>query len=423
VKIKKFSQMFHPLVPKLKSWVFVAYIIMAAYLIVDGAVYLTTPYSGRISTLICSENEQGYPSCTTTIFGFKEIHQRSFLVKNVIRAIAIHDWHGSSDQHVCGISIKTYSNIFGFVHPYQRCRKITKTVEKINDMFTLGDYSHTKRIIYFGFNSSLYRRAFLLVVLFIILRWGRPWSLVPMQIHSQENNFRTAFKLFATSWWKTNILLKVFFYLSIFFVSGYWAFWAPTEQGDFCRAYNFWGDPCNFCVSWYGTSFEVLLSLYPLIAFAILQAYVQWKFLREKLPITGWWIAAPIIASFTLVFGLPADLPYGGCSDLKHLLSGVSLFLVDSPIAWNLVIYLLLVGGIQWLVLCSRLSYSSGWIFMPLINVSLVSIFYLFFQNFHNLSTIVGLTLFLVILILAEFIPSVYLPWVMYSKNPDDAGR
>jgi len=159
-----------------------------------------------------------------------------------------------------------------------------------------------------------------------------------------------------------------------------------------------------------------------LIAFAILQAYIQWKFLREMIPISGWWIGAPIIACLTLVFDLPADITCRDCGNLKYLLSGVSFGLEKSPIAWKLVFYLLLVGFVQWLVLRKRLSNSSGWIFMPLINVSIVPIFYVVFMHFDIISAF-GNMLFLIILlpvlltILGDVVTSVFLSRVMYSNE------
>jgi hypothetical protein len=428
MKNMKFTQQFRTFVPKIKTWLFVAYIIMAAYLILDGAVYMITPYSGRISTLICRENEQGASECKITIYGFKEIYQRSFLIRNVRYVEKIDDWHGMSERHVCGIVIKTFSDDFRFVDSYQGCGKITKTVEKINDLFDLGDYSPAKRIIYIGFNSSLYRRVFLLVLgLLIALRWGTSWSLVPAQITFQVDNKRAAFRHFTFSWWKTNTLLKVCFYLSNLFFSGLWVWWSPTKQGSFSYAYNFGRDPLNLGANWCGTSFGILLCLYPLMAYAIMQAYIQWKFLREKLHISGWWIAAPMIASLSLVFGLPAALTSQECSALKFLLFGIKLNYGNSAIFWNLVIYLLLVGGIQWLVLRRRLSYSIGWIVIPLINASIVPMYYRVIQNFPY--SLLGpfaqraIIMIFVFFVVGEMITSIYLSWVIYSKNPDDAGR
>jgi hypothetical protein len=417
--------MFRPLVLKLKSWVFVAYLIMAAYLIVDGAAYLTTPYSGRISTFTCSENEQGASECKITIFGFTEIYQRSFLIKDVREVINHYGYPGaSSESRVCGITIKTYSGKINFIYRYHNCRKVTETADKINEIIASSNCSPTKRIVYNGLNPSLYRRAFLLVVgLLIVLIWGKSWSKVPLDKSSHAKDIKAAFRRFAFSWWKINILLKVFFYLSIFFISGIWTRRPPTLQGDFLSELNFYLKPLDFSINGFVISFDVLLCLYPLIALAILQAYVQWKFLREKLPISGWWVGAPIIANLLLAFSLPADLIYSDCLNLKFLLSGFWMLAEKSPILWNLIIYLLLVGGIQWLVLRRRLAYSSGWVLMPFINVSLLPLIYFVIWQLHSLSSIEFLIMVFVIPIFVELIPSIYLSWVIYSKNSDFAGQ
>jgi hypothetical protein len=422
VKIKKFSQMFRPLAPKLKSWVFVTYVIMVAYLIVDGPAFMYDPYSGRLSTLVCRENKQGASECKITIYGFTEIYQRSFLVKNVRAVFRIHHFPlATSDSLVCGITIITYSEKINFVHPYQKCDKIDKTVAKINYIFTLGEYSPAKRITYVGFNSSIYQRALLLVVGFLIALLGRSsWSLVPMQITSQVDNIRVASRRFIFSWLIINILLKVFFYLTIGFVAGYRGDMSSPEKGDAISSYLFFLYHLDFSSNWCNSLFGVLLCIYPLIAFAILQAYVQWKFLEEIVPLSGWWIGAPVIAGLTLVFGLPAELTYQECIDLKLLLSGFWSFEGLPPILWNLIIYLLLVGIIQWSVLRRRLSYSIGWIFMPLITVSIVPAFYGVIQNFSRISTILALILVFIFFAVGELILSIYLSWVIYSKNSND---
>jgi len=419
VNIQKWWQKLVSRAPKIKSWVFVAYLIMAAFLVIDGAVYLTSPYSGRISTFTCRENESRQSEITVSIYGFKEIYQHSFLIKEVREVFRIYDFPGaSSDSMVCGITIKTYSGKINFISRYQRCSRIAETLDEINEIIETSDCSPPKRIFYNGFNSSLYRRAILLVVgLLIVLIWGKSWSTVPLDKSSQAKDIKTASRRFTLSWWKTNILLKVFFYLSIFFISGHWASRSPTREGDFIGAYNLHLDPRDFGSDWLGTSVKVLFCVYPLIAFGVLQAFIQWKFLREKLPLSGWWIGAPIVASLTLVFGLPADLTSYDCSNLKFLLSSFWMLIRKSPFFWNLVIYLLIVGGIQWLVLRRKLTHSGGWIFMPLISVSLLPLINFIIWEFYFIPDILALPMYIVIPIISELIPSIYLSWVIHTKN------
>jgi len=408
-----------------RSWILGAYMIMVVYLVIDGVAFMGSRYSGRISTMFCRPNDQGHSVCTFTIHGFTETFQRKFLAKNIRRVIEVKGFPGAtSDSYACGIDIYTTTKIFNFVHLTQNCDyRISNAVDKIVDLFSLGESSPTKVFIYVGFHFSIFRRVFLLVIgLFIVLWWGKSWSLIPAQKKSLDENNKDYPKWFASSWLKINVLLKAFFYLSAIYIQGILLYGYTIREQDFMnRCYIFFRN-YDFWVNWPVSSLKVLFCLYPLIAFAILQAYIQWKFLREMIPISGWWIGAPIIACLTLIFDLPADITCRDCGNLKYLLSGVSFGLEKSPIAWKLVFYLLLVGFVQWLVLRKRLSNSSGWIFMPLINVSIVPIFYVVFMHFDIISAF-GNMLFLIILlpvlltILGDVVTSVFLSRVMYSNK------
>ena len=410
----------HSLSSVFRSWIFVAYMIMAVYLVIDGAVIMGNRYSGRISTIFCFPNDQGQSECTITIHGFTENFQRRVLAKNVRRVVSFMGYRGGSDIFACGIDILTTSGKINFVHYSQHCRRTEIAVEKIVDLFALGESSPYKIFIYFGFHYSIFRRVFLLVVgLFIALWWGRSWTLNPFQKNSQDDNRRITPWGVALSWFRINILLKAFFFLSAWYISGILWYGYTTGEMDLTNKCASFIRNYHQLINWSDTSLKVLFCLYPLIAFAILQAYLQWKFLREMLPISGWWIGAPIIASLTLAFSLPGDLCDQECIDLKYLLSGSSFRLGESPIMWNLVFYLLLVGFVQWLVLRKRLSNSSGWVLMPLINISLAPLYYLVNKPLTNIYTLSNIGLLIILIILGDVVTSVFLSRVINSNKKE----
>jgi hypothetical protein len=362
-----------------KSWVFVAYLIFAAYILLDGMTYVFNPYFGRVSAINCKLGTQGRSLCTVTIYGFRETFRRSFEAEDFYTAARIDHSHGTSDTWTCGITLVTTAGKINFVHPYQPCGKIEPVIGRIHRLFGSGESSPVGSVLFIGFNSSLYRRVFLLLAgLYAALSWHKwPWigRLTRFDLSTRLHNPAARLGL---AWWQINLFIRSCFFLSLFFISALWSNWYPTEQADFF-SYCFQNleKYCSACAAF---PLGSLLCLYPFLAFTTLQAIVQWKFLQSrKMHVSSWWAGAPALASLPLVFllagaGTSAALECTDCTSLRVIFSGLLLPLGStfSPPAWiGLLVYLLFMGFIQALVWQSKSVFTWGWSLVPLVNTGL----------------------------------------------------
>lgn len=359
-----------------KNWVFTAFLVFAAYILLDGAAYVFNPYFGRVSTLSCRLGGQGRSLCTVTIYGFREIYRRSFEAEDFYTAAQVDHSHGTSDTWTCGITLVTTAGKIGFVHPYQPCGKIEFAVDRVNRLLKFDGPSPMGSVLYIGFNSSLYRRMFFLLVgLYAALNW-RKWRWMDrLARFDLSARVRSPAARLGLVWWQTNLLTRVFFYLSVFFISAFWSNWYPYEQADFFSfCFQTLEKYCGACQAF---PLGSLLCLYPFLAFTTLQALVQWKFLQSrKNCISGWWVAAPAVASLPFVFllaggGASGDLVCNDCVSLRSIFSG---WLIPdentfTPPAWTgLLVYLLLVGFLQALSWQRKPALAWSWSLVPLVS-------------------------------------------------------
>jgi len=112
------------------------------------------------------------------------------------------------------------------------------------------------------------------------------------------------------------------------------------------------------------------------------------------------------------------------CLSLKYLMAGLTLGFEEMMLV-ALVAYFILVGGLQWLALRKQLSFSFGWLIMPLINAALPAIFSVLLTNMllytlprvNSVVVYFGLIgLLLISLIANEVIPRLYLSWLVNRK-------
>ena len=164
--------------------------------------------------------------------------------------------------------------------------------------------------------------------------------------------------------------MRLGFFLSIIFILGLWDIWYPTAQADFfSRCYSTFKNYCGACAAF---PLRSLLCLYGFLAYATLQALVQWRFLQgTSNPVSGWWAGAPALASLPLAFLLAGGPECNDCSSLRFTFSGVVPITADTfqaPVWVGLLAYLLLVGLIQSFAWQHKTARSWGWSLAPLGN-------------------------------------------------------
>jgi hypothetical protein len=379
------------------AWPVAAYLILAAYGIIDAAVYLQSPFSGRISLLICAPKSQGQAVCTVTIFGFREIYQRSFRSDEFIEAVYYNTVNRAtmSDEIYDGITIVTKSGKINFVFPFQRTYEFEDVARDINRGFRGSGYPALP-IIFIGFHPSLYKRAILLIAgLGILIWWSKKeqWSQgVPLKPVLKT---RSAFANFAFSWWGYNQAARLIFYIPLFYIIS--PFWDTYNYADFLA----WACYCHADLPSCGlvapmVPFTPLICLLPLLAFASLQALVQARLLKSEIELSPWWVAAPALAMLPLAIGFIATIDCTNCAVLKYLLSGIGSYAFVSylPATWlvltGLGVYFLLVGVIQCLALrgrgpARRSRVALAWVFIPLINTASLAGSYWMIRSTWNL--------------------------------------
>lgn len=407
-----FIKQFTAKIPKDKQWILLAYMIFAAYLIFDGAVYFLSPYSGRISRLDCSQPARQTYQCTVKIYGLGDIHQQTFLLQDYWTTHYIRNSLGSSDTTTCGVSILTKTEQINFIHPYQDCTQVQQVSDQLDLMLAGSSASPLAPITYIGIHASFYRRIILLMAgLIIALIASRPTRRKP----ADPDIKKIGFWKFSLYWYRDNFLVRLFFYASIWFISAVWDPWYPAGQADFLRS-------CWRIVRYQEDIFafplNYLLCLYPLLVCLVIQALVQRNLLhRAKVSVSRWWILAPLVSTLALM-ALSPKINCADCEMYKYLMSGLFWSYFDAQIQIYLIPYFLLSGFFQSRLLPRKFRFSTLWVIMPLINGMLVLILYVFAENLYLVfgETITFLLLPLTI-ILSDLIPALYISRLIYKNH------
>lgn len=396
-----------------KSWLLAVYFIFAVYLLVDLVVFQFSPYSGRISTLTCKPDEHKQMQCTATLHGWKEKYQQTFLASEFKRVVEI--WvfpYGTSDSGSCGLKLQSTHGTMDFIHDRQPCWRIHSVRKTIFKHFNEHPSSPIK-IVYLGWNFSVYTRLLLLLSVTWLLWFKKEWleSKLPF-----KNKFY-GFRQFVIGWLKVNISLKIILYLTVFIIGGSWLMYNyQGEHGTFLRVcYDPWRleQVCGNCAK---PPLSYLIALYPLLAFVAIQGIIQWKFLKTKFDLSRWWIGAPAIASIALMIGINSEITCGDFKTLQYIPSGFWINIYTEMLP-NIILYALILGLIQWLALRKHVSYSIGWIIIPVINTMLVPLGFLLTELSYPISYLLVIPFLLMLFFVAEAVQASYLSWIVNKKR------
>jgi hypothetical protein len=363
------------------SWLFVAYLIFAGYVIFDTLTFAFDPMSGRISSFSCQPNPPNETICTVTIYGFLGTYQRSFPA-DTFGGAGLSSLLGYSDCVPYGIGISAGSQEICFVYPQGidgdrgANPKLTQTIDEINGLFIGNTPLTSKTIFYNSVNPGVYpyllRRIILLVAgLLIVLIYGRLKHSINKHKTSITEPVERTFARDVFSWWRINLLARFFFYLSIlptisiFFLFPKQLCQVSVELSSFS---------CPGLQAFPASPFGYLFCLYHFIAFTTLQGYLQWRHLKQRISLSAWWIATPIFAGLPLLFIKSPVLTCGDCLAFRVLPSGAYSLgqNISPPIGKGVIVlflvYFFLLGCAQWLVLKHKSNSANSWIFTPLIN-------------------------------------------------------
>ena len=363
------------------SWLFVAYLIFAGYMIFDTLTFAFDPISGRKSSLSCKANPPNETICTVTLHGFFGTQQQSFPADSFVGA-RLSSLSGYSDCVPYGIDISAGTQKICFVPPqgvdgYQDGNpKLTQIIDEINGLFIGNTPPTSKTIFYNNVNPGLYpyllRRIILLVAGFlIVLIYGRRKHSINKHKTSITENVESTFARDVFSWWKINMLARFFFYLPLLFTIST-VFLYPIQ---FCQlSVEFSSFGCPGLRAFPASPLGYLFCLYHFIAFTTLQGYIQWHYLKQKISLSAWWIATPIFAGIPLLFVKSPVLTCDDCLVFRFLPSGAyHLNQAVSPLTEKgtivlFLVYFFLLGFAQWFVLKHKLNSANSWIFTPFVN-------------------------------------------------------
>ena len=410
-----------PTAQKTTNWLLVGCMLFAAYLVYDGFAFLLNPYSGRISTFACKTDARERTLCTVTIYGLRDTYRRTFTAHEFVQAVFFLNLYGSSSDTTYGITILTQDEKINYIYAINPPGNLEQKADQINALFETGEPVPDTLIVNNGFDPSLYRRG-VLIVLSMLLAWyttrtGRSWLVFARSRLGQRKGFWS----FTVYWAKWNFAVRLIFYLATLFIIGISAFEYSNFYADFASACPMIvrGNPEYAQFPWIS-----LLGLYPLITILVLKAIHQRQLLaRVNINLPARWVAAPLVASPLLV-ALAPQLSCIDCFSLKYLMAGLAVGFEEMTLV-ALVAYFILVGGLQWLALRKQLSFSFGWLIMPLINAALPVIFSVLLTStlWYTLGpgNSVGLFfcligLLLISLIANEIIPGMYLSWLVNRK-------
>jgi hypothetical protein len=401
----------------IKDWLFTLNLFFIIYSMVMLAQFSMGPDSGRLSTLVCKPDPWGKLVCTVKIYGFRKLFRLDFYADDYIGTYESNNlptsypnpylsdlalpWDnmlvaGTSDQIVCAVSIRTSPRLIDFVPPYQSGAACSQAQALVEAAFA-GDRSAIN-IRFNGYSPELYWRIVLLAfasLLFvaqcsvrlrrrrhekkaIVVAEDKKGEILPgttdilmnpeQQPAEEDHPVGMGRKRFILFWWAASPLVFAFFVLSSLLNS--------------LKILNLGPGGCFLSIRDYQSIYlhypiTNLIAILPYIILITLGAVLLWQVLRMEVSVSRWWIAAPIMAGIPLLIGLP---PAQNCMDVSDL-AFPAFFTTSNPNAttgWSWVVYFLLIGFIQWLVLRRKLKYSLGWILIPFLSV-FVEVFLLIF--------------------------------------------
>ena len=416
------------------SWLWKVYLLFAAFLILDGCFYLLSPYSGRVSRLVCKPIAADQSRCTVTIYGFRQVYRRSFPADAFDEALVIHNYTGDSADTTYGITLLTETGKIGFIHPYQNHSVIQQTADQINALFLDGVPAPDISITFIGFNWGLYLRLLLLAfgLLFVLHRSRKSReksALMPAGNPVGYPAGHPSFWRYAWRWFRNNLLVRVSFYLVILIIMLSGCSHQYSLQTDLIMGCYFIPQTRQGFFDW---SWGYLLCFYPLLVLLLLKALVQRRMLSMlNFHTSLWWVLAPFVAT-PLAIVIAPQLYCDDCLTLKYLMAGIVA--IDSPLMIGLAVYFLGLGVIQWLAMRKILPGSWGWVIMPLVSAMLVVPVMIGYRAWHiaywhQLSSyqrqisirylalyLPGLIILLAILI-SEIIPALYVSWLAARKT------
>lgn len=393
------------------NWLVTACIIIASYMILDGFTFMLNHYSGRISTFACNTNSRTGTLCTVTIYGLRDEYRKYFTPEDFYQAVVISNYPGDSWDTTYGLTIQTKYESINYIFPIHPPDRLEQKASQINNLFVNGEPVPNTLIVNFGLDSSIYRRIFIVLLIFGLAWYASRIKLSWPWINEPQRDLRKSFWFNVSTWMGLDLLSRIGFGLSTAFIFGcsYWVY--SNSKADFisgCRGVYF-REPQLFQFPW-----GYLICLYPLIITLVMQALLQRQLLaRLNINVSTWWVAAPLLASLVLPVITP-HLICDDCWELKYLMVGL-IQDYEAPINSALVAYFLLLGLIQWLVLRKALPRSIAWIPMPLINAMLVLLAYLAIDYTLSepgiLVALISLTIIMGILI-----PALTMSWLV-NKN------
>jgi hypothetical protein len=396
----------------IKGWLFTINLFYILFSLVALATFLLGPQSGRLSTLVCKPDPWGKVVCTVKIYGVHKIYRKDFYADDYMYTLRSSNfgtsdhsravladlslpWSdalnpSSSDEIVCAVSIRIQSQLVDFVPPYQRGSVCSLAEEQVKAAFA-GDRSAIDVRIN-GYNPQIPWRIKLLVIaslLFLVqcalrlIGWRRaknaavvPEGLTDPSAPSPANLLTggesqpteqaahpvgLSRKRFILFWWAAGVVIIVFLVISGWLNSmvstGFWVSGCFLNIHDYQKLYMQY-------------PFTNLISLLPYIISITLWMVLQWQVLRTELPVSRWWIAAPVLAGIPLLIWMPPAL---SCNDIADL-ALPSIFPASNSQAatvLSVVFYFLIFGFIQWLVLRGKVKISIGWIVIPFLSVGI----------------------------------------------------
>jgi hypothetical protein len=164
--VKRIASRIDPRQLSTKTRLLVIFLVFASCLIINGAIFLHSPWSGRLRTFVCKPDAAQHNICTVTIYGFRQIYRRSFPAEDFVSAHITMACGGSA---VWGIDIRTKHELIEFIPAIEDSRYIHPLAKAINDQFIDGQPTPTLSYTYNGISFLLYLGGILLILGVLLL--------------------------------------------------------------------------------------------------------------------------------------------------------------------------------------------------------------------------------------------------------------
>ncbi len=388
-----------------RRWLFTFNLLFIIYMAVLLGEYLLSPDSGRLSTLVCKLGSHGKSVCTVKIFGIRKIYRQDFYADDYVETLTSYNYpseyrtppylselalpwgdihqYDTSDFLVCAVAIRTGPQVIDFIPPYQSYSFCQTAVELIKSAFN-GDRSNIE-LSFNGYNPHIYRLVWLIIAAGLVLLGQSVFYIIrrikmlnaarkageesphlfskyrhdlagilfldTTQAYPTQPLSRKAFIL---SWWAATALVALLYIFGLILAS------QGRRDGAAYACFLSIRDYQSLLIR---PILRNLVLILPLVTLACLMAALQWHILQRHFHTAKLWIAAPVIAAVPLLFSLPSEMQ---CSDAAQLALPFLLPTSDWTATTTLmVIFFILVGAIQWLVLRKSLRRSAGWVIIP----------------------------------------------------------